>query len=97
MKLIVSPEFPKTFILKCPCGFTTQPAFTLEWAGRQADLHMAERFPKGTIRRPCDAPPVLRKTSMRKAGIEPAQAFAEGQKILRDLARAVAKLEELQL
>jgi hypothetical protein len=54
MKLIVSYEWPVTFVLRCRCGFSTPARATLEAAGRDADLHMAEKFPIGTIRRPCD-------------------------------------------
>jgi hypothetical protein len=45
------------FIIECPCGFQTGRHFTLEAAGRAADLHMAEKFPTPTQRRPCEFPP----------------------------------------
>ena len=79
MKLIVSYDWPVTFSFRCACGFTTKPAATLEWAGRQADVHMAEKFPIGTQRRPC-------RISDRKqtTGMEPAKAFEAGRKILED-------------
>lgn len=41
------------FQFTCACGWQSQPRYTLEAAGREADLHMAERFPKGSERRPC--------------------------------------------
>lgn len=41
------------FVIEFDCGFRTPERFTLEAAGRDADLHMAETFPIGTQRRPC--------------------------------------------
>lgn len=44
------------FSIVCPCGFETGSHYTLEGAGRAADVHMAERFPLPSSRRPCNAP-----------------------------------------
>jgi hypothetical protein len=41
------------FSIECACGFRTEWRYTLEAAGRDADLHMAEKFPRGSERRPC--------------------------------------------
>jgi len=38
---------------RCGCGFQTSPQFTFEAAGRELDLHLAEKFPKGSERFPC--------------------------------------------
>ena len=43
------------FSFECACGFYTDTCFTLEAAGRAADLHMAEMYPTPTERRPCVA------------------------------------------
>ncbi len=40
--------------LFCRCGYQTQPAHTIEDAGRQMDLHQARQFPIGTERRECE-------------------------------------------
>ena len=56
MRMIVyADERGVWFMLVCPCGFGTSDCATLEAAGREADLHMAEKFPRGSERRPCDA------------------------------------------
>jgi len=41
------------FQIVCACGWVSAPCHTLEAAGRLADLHMAEKFPLPTERRPC--------------------------------------------
>jgi hypothetical protein len=41
------------FCIRCDCGFSTPFYATVEAAGRAADLHMAQRWPIGTKRRPC--------------------------------------------
>lgn len=41
------------WIVNCNCGFNTRPRYTFEAAGREFDLHLAERFPIGTERGPC--------------------------------------------
>jgi hypothetical protein len=88
VKVIVSYDWPVSFILRCRCGFATTPFFTLEAAGRAADLHMAEKFPIATVRRPCDRPearalpPVAAKQKL--SGMSPTEAFTEGQKILKE-------------
>ena len=46
------------FAIECNCGWRSKAHFTLEAAGRDADLHIAEKFPIGRLRRPCDAAPV---------------------------------------
>jgi hypothetical protein len=43
-----------SFRFSCACGWKSPVRYTLEAAGRDADVHMAERFPIGTLRRPCD-------------------------------------------
>jgi len=50
---LASPE--ALFAIECNCGWKSKAHFTVEAAGRDADLHMAEKFPVGTLRRPCDA------------------------------------------
>ena len=44
------------FKLRCRCGWETAGNYTLEGAGREADLHMAEKFPLPSSRRPCHVP-----------------------------------------
>ena len=43
------------FAISCPCGWKSPYRSTLEAAGRDADLHMAEKFPLPSSRRPCNA------------------------------------------
>jgi hypothetical protein len=45
------------FVFRCECGFSTESRATLEAAGREADLHMAQMYPTPTQRRPC--PPAV--------------------------------------
>jgi len=44
------------FQIVCACGWVSAPCHTLEAVGRLADLHMAEKFPLPTERRPCSPP-----------------------------------------
>ena len=44
-----------SFRFVCDCGWRSPVRFTVEAAGRDADLHMAEKFPLGSERRPCDS------------------------------------------
>lgn len=46
-------EQTKQFTFTCLCGHKTLPRYTVEAAGRLADLHMAVKFPIGTQRKPC--------------------------------------------
>lgn len=41
--------------LRCPCAFVCEAA-TVEWLGRQYDVHLAERFPLHSERHPCARP-----------------------------------------
>jgi hypothetical protein len=43
------------FRFACNCGWISPLHWTIEAAGRDADLHMAAKFPIGTQRRPCEA------------------------------------------
>jgi hypothetical protein len=53
--LFIDTPTGKAVMIQCPCGFVTEAQYTVEAAGRKIDLHMAEKFPIGTQRRPCDA------------------------------------------
>jgi len=44
------------FRMRCRCGWETPDRYTVEGAGRDMDLHMAEKFPLPTSRRECYAP-----------------------------------------
>jgi hypothetical protein len=49
-------EGPILYRFRCGCGTVTEWRYTVEAAGRDFDLHMAEKFPIGTQRRPCEKP-----------------------------------------
>ena len=53
--LIESVSLPNGlhFVAACECGWRSSPRATAEGAGREIDLHMAEKFPMPTERRPC--------------------------------------------
>jgi adenine-specific DNA methylase len=48
------------FRIHFACGFVTSWCYTLEAAGREADVHMAQVFPIPTERRPCCAVPEVK-------------------------------------
>lgn len=49
-------RFGDKWVACCACGFRTVPRYTFEAAGREYDLHLAEKFPIGTQRFPCASP-----------------------------------------
>ena len=52
--------------IECPCGFTTPGRATMEAAGRDIDVHLAEQFRLPSTRRFCPGPvPLSRRGILR--------------------------------
>lgn len=61
------------YIFRCGCGWTNEPKFTLEAAGREIDLHLAEKFPSANVRFPCCTDPHLVEFEYDPTPLEPGE------------------------